>query len=513
MVNPETAGAETAFDAVGRYRQDEINGFDDALLNRFLDRMAPSGIATVLDAMGGDGNLTLRLFEYCRQRGIPFPKTTVLELSRVQCEFARMHLAGTGARVVRGNILELNDLDSGERLPDSAFDRIMVKSANHEISRERQSALYSSLYRLLAPGGVLVNLGFLFDDSRERDELRSIARVKDTLAGMNDAAVNRHFLTRDELYRHLAKAGFVDIVGVERIEYRIRSERVAEQYFLPKGLTDADYEHQAAQARARTMRRNGRIVFEGDRSLMLCPGEITVARRPTTTEANAIAFRRCPYDVFRNLRVHRELLDKAFRALPERGRVLDLGCGIGLLAERLIGRGCQYLGIDISAESIQRCQETCGKEPGFAFERGDLNEFVPAPEAFDAVAILNTLNLPGIDAHGVLLRAVAALRPGGRILVSGPTSSESFLRAAPLIQKQLQEDGLWEECAEAFRAVSEANERIMDARGNYWAAEGVVSLLRNLGCHEIVADTEVYHRFSYLVVAGRGPVMKKEIGK
>ena len=41
-----------------------------------------------------------------------------------------------------------------------------------------------------------------------------------------------------------------------------------------------DAELQAQQAKAMLLRRKGRIHFHGDSSTMICPGEITVARRP-----------------------------------------------------------------------------------------------------------------------------------------------------------------------------------------------------------------------------------------
>lgn len=87
----------------------------------------------------------------------------------------------------------------------------MINSSNHEILSSDQLDLYRSIFRVLKPGGLFVNLGMLFDDPQERDELREIARVKDTYANMSDLAKNRHFLTRQEFYGWLTEAGFVDI--------------------------------------------------------------------------------------------------------------------------------------------------------------------------------------------------------------------------------------------------------------------------------------------------------------
>ncbi|MBG1270900.1 hypothetical protein [Nostoc sp. WHI] len=120
----------------------------------------------------------------------------------------------------------------------------------------------------------------LFDDAEERDELREIAKVKDTFANMTDLTSNRHFLTREELYGWLTEAGFVNIRGEKSFNYNINSSIVAQQYFSDKERIRGDLEHQAAQVRARKMRLNGRIHFDHDTSLMLCPGEITIAQKP-----------------------------------------------------------------------------------------------------------------------------------------------------------------------------------------------------------------------------------------
>ena len=64
---------ETADDKVGGYNQDAINGFSDAVLDAMLGYVDPGNASHVLDAMAGNGNLTSRLYDYCRQRGLPLP--------------------------------------------------------------------------------------------------------------------------------------------------------------------------------------------------------------------------------------------------------------------------------------------------------------------------------------------------------------------------------------------------------------------------------------------------------
>ena len=274
---PEVA---TAYDKVGVYDQDAINGFSEQMLTTMLDIVNPGHVSNILDAMAGNGNLTLRLYDYCERRGLFPPDVAVLEFSRVQCELAKEQLADTPAKVVWGDILTMEDYENEELLPDSVFDRVMLKSGNHEIPLRNQLALYNSIFSVLKPKGMFVNLGFLFDDVEERDQFREIARCKDSLADMHRAVQNRHFLTRDELYTRLQQAGFVDIQCGMHVQYTIRSLVVTHAYFPEHKWEYMHAEFQAQQAKAMLLRRKGRIHFQGESSTMIVPGEITVARRP-----------------------------------------------------------------------------------------------------------------------------------------------------------------------------------------------------------------------------------------
>jgi SAM-dependent methyltransferase len=279
-----------AYDVVGRYKQDEVNGFTAALVDRMLDAAKIAGAETVLDAMAGDGNLSQRLYTYCRSRDLPVPRITVLELSPVQSEFARGALAPLGASVLCGDVLAMRDSATGYVLPGNVFDRVLIKSSSHEIPSALQPDLYRSIFRVLRPGGIFVNVGFLFDDPEERREVRELARVKDRLAGMDAAVRNRHFLLREEFYGFLRDAGFVSVQGEGSFEYRIRSQVVAEQYYPAERRLSADLENQVAQIQALTLRKNGRIRFEGTSSILLFPGEITTARKPATLESKRVVF-------------------------------------------------------------------------------------------------------------------------------------------------------------------------------------------------------------------------------
>jgi ubiquinone/menaquinone biosynthesis C-methylase UbiE len=270
---------EASYDKVGSYSQDAVNGFSEEFLDRMLDFVELDPSISILDAMAGNGNLTVRLYDYCQHRGIAFPDVVVLEFSQVQSNLAKTNLLDTPSQVIWGDVLMMENLETGERLLDHTFDRVMIKSGNHEIPMEQQIDLYRSICRVLKPGGLFINLGFLFDDTEERDQFRELTRFKDRAAGLASAAKNRHFLTREEFYSQLQQVGFVDVRCGMHFHYTIDSSIVVKTYFPEHEWECMHADVQAQQAKAMLLRRRGRIHFQGDNSMMICPGEITIARR------------------------------------------------------------------------------------------------------------------------------------------------------------------------------------------------------------------------------------------
>lgn len=103
------------------------------------------------------------------------------------------------------------------------------------------------------------------------------------------------------------------------------------------------------------------------------------------------------------------------QALKPGGRLLELGCGDGLLLRLLRGDAySEYLGIDIAAAAITRAQRYANGCTHFAV--GDIAAFAP-PHAFDAIVFNESLYyLP--DATATLTRMARSLTPGGIFVVS-----------------------------------------------------------------------------------------------
>lgn len=118
-------------------------------------------------------------------------------------------------------------------MPTGVFDRVVIKSGNHEIPLAQQHTLYHQCFALLKPGGLSVNLGLVFDDGAEREEFAAFVRVKDQMVGLESAVQQHHFLTRDELYPRIRQVGFVDVHCQMVLAYTMRSW-VLTQVYVPR---------------------------------------------------------------------------------------------------------------------------------------------------------------------------------------------------------------------------------------------------------------------------------------
>ena len=105
----------------------------------------------------------------------------------------------------------------------------------------------------------------------------------------------------------------------------------------------------------------------------------------------------------------------AFAAVPPGGRVLDAGCGPGLVAEALLEAGCDVLGVDLSAEMIRRARTRCARFGERArFEQGSLHDLEPGGP-LDAALSRNVLHHVE-DPRAFVARQAALVRAGGCVL-------------------------------------------------------------------------------------------------
>ncbi|TAK38416.1 MAG: bifunctional 2-polyprenyl-6-hydroxyphenol methylase/3-demethylubiquinol 3-O-methyltransferase UbiG [Lysobacteraceae bacterium] len=109
----------------------------------------------------------------------------------------------------------------------------------------------------------------------------------------------------------------------------------------------------------------------------------------------------------------------AARTTLREARVLDVGCGGGLLSEALAARGAQVTAIDLAPDLLQVAR-LHGLESGLTVDyRLTGVEAVAAqePSAFDAITCMEMLeHVP--DPASVVAACATLLRPGGRLFLS-----------------------------------------------------------------------------------------------
>lgn len=108
-------------------------------------------------------------------------------------------------------------------------------------------------------------------------------------------------------------------------------------------------------------------------------------------------------------------VDDLAKLIRPRARVLDLGCGAGVPATKLLtDRNFDVLGVDISAVQIERARQLV---PGAKFELADMVTWEHEPASFDAVVSFYALiHVPLADQQVLLAKIRLWLRPAGYLL-------------------------------------------------------------------------------------------------
>ena len=120
-------------------------------------------------------------------------------------------------------------------------------------------------------------------------------------------------------------------------------------------------------------------------------------------------------------RVVKKFLD----SLPATCRILDVGCGEGLLVEEYRQRGVDIIGLDLHYESS-------------AVRRGDITQLPFAPGTFDVVLALDVIeHLNFADQNQAIIEIERVLARGGQFLVTVPNLAHFSSRLAFLFTGRL----------------------------------------------------------------------------
>ena len=105
--------------------------------------------------------------------------------------------------------------------------------------------------------------------------------------------------------------------------------------------------------------------------------------------------------------------------------VLDVGCGVGVLLQDMVGRYAYVHGLDVSAESLLLVDIDSPNLRGLVVGDGEHLPYRSA--AFDAVVLRGTLHhIPNVDQ--ALQEFHRVLKPGGTLLMVEPCGDHPFIR-------------------------------------------------------------------------------------
>jgi len=130
-------------------------------------------------------------------------------------------------------------------------------------------------------------------------------------------------------------------------------------------------------------------------------------------------------------------------SLPPNGRILDVGCGNGVISRHLGRLGFKVLGIDVSEKTIATARSLTN-DPKVQFQKKSAEELVASGEKYDAVIcseVLEHLNDPG-----ALLRVLYnTLTDNGKLIVTVPNGQgprESFV-TKPVLRMRSKNNWAW----------------------------------------------------------------------
>jgi ubiquinone/menaquinone biosynthesis C-methylase UbiE len=167
-----------------------------------------------------------------------------------------------------------------------------------------------------------------------------------------------------------------------------------------------------------------------------------------------------------------QAIRRAFLAeieFPAQARVLEVGCGTGVLTRLLAGapRVGSIVGVDPAPSLLRRARELTAGLSGVEFRQADGRSLPFEDAAFDVVACDSALcHIPGPER--ALAEACRVLRPGGRLAVLDGDYATTTVAAGDLDPLQL--------CVNAMMAAS-VNDR--------WLARRLPALVRDAGFESV----------------------------
>ena len=113
-------------------------------------------------------------------------------------------------------------------------------------------------------------------------------------------------------------------------------------------------------------------------------------------------------------------LDEVAGAVPAQGRILEIGCGEGLILKRLVDRSVSLVGVDIDERKVAMARSAFAGDPHVRLQVQDAFEFLAgtADGCYSAALLADTLSSFAPERQVPLLREMfRVVAPGGLLIV------------------------------------------------------------------------------------------------
>jgi len=112
-------------------------------------------------------------------------------------------------------------------------------------------------------------------------------------------------------------------------------------------------------------------------------------------------------------------LAEVMRRVPHGGTLVDLGCGQGLMLERILDTVDRAVGVDFDPRKLRMARQRLRDAQNLTLIEADLLVWMDTnAERFDTALLVDTLSsFEPADQDRVLIRAVSLLKPGGVLLL------------------------------------------------------------------------------------------------
>jgi len=191
----------------------------------------------------------------------------------------------------------------------------------------------------------------------------------------------------------------------------------------------------------------------------------------------------------------RPIMEVLEQHLPERGLVLDLGCGYGLISHLVSASypDRSVVGIDLSSRRIQVARRSVDHRKNIEFHAADIREVQP-PHC-DAIMMIDILYmLPYRDHEQILARCYENLCNGGILIIKDNSKSPYWKYAYAYV-----EDVIKIKLRVYGREITKQSLR-------YWDVQDFLKLLEKIGFHATMIPLKSYLPYPGIFYICRKPI-------